>query len=131
MVSDGTWRSLFTSNPTTMAPIARQAATYARMTAAGIVPREWDSPRQPSRQTAFLLVGTPDGEEIWEGISKEQALTLARWAARQFSDDARGERQPLKASDARISSLPLPEDRARSSPPLSLLLSALHPTRQT
>jgi hypothetical protein len=99
-----------------MAPLARRAATYARVTVVGITPREWDSPRQPSILTAFLLVGTPDGEEIWEGISTEQALALARWAARQFSEDARAGRQAVKASDAPRCSFPPQEDRPRSNP---------------
>ena len=89
MVSDGAWRSLFTAKRAVMAPVARQALTYARMTLEGATSREWDLPRVPPSRTSFLLVGTPDGEEIWEGITKEQALSLFRWAARQFSEDAR------------------------------------------
>jgi len=112
----GEWRSLFTAETAAMAPLARQAATHARMTVEGAASREWDSPRLPPRRTAFLLVGTPDGEEIWEGISTEQALALARWAARQFSEDARAGRQAVKASDAPRCSFPPQEDRPRSNP---------------
>ena len=114
MISDGDWRSLFTAKPAAMAPLARQAATYARMTVEGAASREWDSPRLPPRRTSFLLVGTPDGEEIWEGISKEQALGLVRWAVREFSEDTRAERQSVRSSDGRQSSV-APEDRLRLS----------------
>ena len=117
MLSDGDLMALWTADPVAMAPLTRQAGTYARMTVEGITPRQWDSPRRPPRCTPFLLVGNSDGEEIWDGINQEQARVLFRWAWREMDKLRLAEPQPLKASDARISSLPLPEDRLRSSRP--------------
>jgi hypothetical protein len=52
-----------------------------------------DSPREPPTGKSFLLVGSSDGEEIWEVISQEQALTVARRISQEFSKDARAELQ--------------------------------------
>lgn len=89
MVSDGELRSLWTAKQPAMAPIARRAAIYARMTLEDLIPEKWESPRQPPTRSSFLLVGTSEGEEFWNGISKEQALALLRWVSQEFRNDAR------------------------------------------
>lgn len=89
-----------------------------------ITPQTWNSPHPPGARS----IGSPDGEEIWEGISKEQTLGLVRRAMRKFSEDAHAERQPVRASDGRM---PRPEDRSPSNPPSPLRPSVLHPMRRT
>lgn len=88
MLSDGDLRSLYSGKTPAMASVARRAATYARMTLEQISPQKWDSPRQPPQRTSFLLVGTSEGEEIWDGISQDQARNLFRWVVREFRKDA-------------------------------------------
>ena len=71
MLSNGDLESLWTADAVAMAPLARRASTYARMTLEAVTPRPWDSRRQPAGRTAFLLIGTSEGEEIREGISQD------------------------------------------------------------
>jgi hypothetical protein len=61
-----------------MAPLTRKTATDAGWRWGAVAPPAWDLPRQPPCRRKFLLVGTSTGEEIPEGISKEQALGLVR-----------------------------------------------------
>ncbi len=88
LLSDGDLLCLWTAKAPAMAPLSRRVGTYARMTLDGMTPRKLDSPRRPPRSTPFLLVGTADGEEVWDGISKEQAGNLFQWVSKEFRKDA-------------------------------------------
>lgn len=83
MLSDGDLQTLWKSKGPAMASLARRTATYARMTLNGITSRMWDSRRQPTATPAYLLVGTADAEEIWEGLTQEQAHAVFRWVSRE------------------------------------------------
>lgn len=83
MLSDGDLQTLWKSNGPTIASLTRRTATYARMTLNGITSRMWDLRRQPPVSPAYLLVGTADAEEIWEGLTQEQAHAVFRWVSRE------------------------------------------------
>ena len=102
MLSDGNLESLWAADAVAMAPLARKAATYARMTLEAVTPRPWDSHRQPAARTAFLLIGTSEseGEEIRERISQDQAHALFHWVSREFRESARSRARPLPTSSA-------------------------------
>lgn len=94
MMSDGDLRTLWTAKSVGMAPLARRASTYARMTLDGIIPEQWESPRQPPPKTRFLLIGTAECEEIWKDISETQASGFYRWLYREFGKDAVAQPKP-------------------------------------
>ena len=101
-----------------MAPLARKAATYARMT---LEARPWDSHRQPAARMAFLHNGTSEAEEIREGISQDQAHALFQWILREIRKSAQAAHHPVRPSDGR-GARPAPEDQLqpnRTSAPLT------------
>ena len=84
MVSDGDLRSLWEAKPVAIEAFARRVIMYAQVALADISPQLWESPRQPKAGTSFLLVGTPEREQVWTGLSKDQSRSLFRWAYDEF-----------------------------------------------
>jgi hypothetical protein len=87
MISDGNLSSLWTGDPSGLAPVARGAITYLRMTLQGLAPREWKPRKRPTGKVAFVIVGTADGEQIWEGLSPAQARAVFDWAFKHCRPD--------------------------------------------
>jgi len=83
ILSDGDPQTLWKSKGPAMASLARRTVTYARMTLDGVTPRMWNSRGQPPAKLAYLLVGTAEAEEIWEGLTQEQAHAVFRWVSRE------------------------------------------------